>query len=110
MIKVVIEVRFTSFVVYVIFVTGQYSTLTVSWITKQQFVGASVVWDDADGNEGLVESVGAIRCQLSGAKKVWLNILGEVESATVKVMSVAKRIIRLRENITRSECKDCGYT
>jgi hypothetical protein len=37
-IKVVIEVKFTSLVLYVTFVTGHHSALTVSWITKQQFV------------------------------------------------------------------------
>ena len=51
MIKVVIEVRFTSLVVYVTFATGQYSALTVSWITKQQFVGSSIVVDGSDGLE-----------------------------------------------------------
>jgi hypothetical protein len=38
--RVVIEVNFTGFVTYVTFFTCQYSTLTVSWITKQQFVGS----------------------------------------------------------------------
>jgi hypothetical protein len=41
-IRVVIDVKLTSPVVYVTFVTGHQSALTFSWITKRSFVGCAV--------------------------------------------------------------------
>lgn len=48
--SVVIDVKFTSIVVYVTFATGHQFSLTVSWITKQQFVTSGLVVRDG-GND-----------------------------------------------------------
>jgi hypothetical protein len=56
-IRVVIDVKLTSLVRYVTFVTGHHSALTVSWITKQQFVGVAVVENLLDVLEELVGDV-----------------------------------------------------
>jgi hypothetical protein len=79
--SVVIDVKFTSFVLYVTFVTGHHASLTVSWITKQQFVTSGlVVGDGGDIVKGVLIS-GAIYGQLSKFVGKAVDVLGEVEFA-----------------------------
>jgi len=44
--RVVIDVKFTSRVVYVTLSTGHHSSVTVSWITKQQFAASGLMVRD----------------------------------------------------------------
>jgi hypothetical protein len=107
-IKVVIEVKLTS-LVYV--ALAQKSTWTVSWITKQQFVGGGVVDDLVDDRvEEFRKTVGAswVSC-IRRYSNFWVKyILGIVEVAWMQVTRVAKRTRKLFENIVKMVCKDSG--
>lgn len=90
--SVVIDVKFTSIVVYVTFATGHQFSLTVSWITKQQFVTSSLVVRDG-GND------------FNGAL-IFGEVEFEVDFARIQVTTVAKRTTRLLKNIMESVGND----
>ena len=93
------------------FATGHQFSLTVSWITKQQFVGGAVVEAEPDVLDEVMAGVKAFSSQLTKYKREVLmrNILRDVDVACRQVKSVAKRTTATLANIMAFVGKDRGF-